>query len=68
MTVGGTGDVLAGVVSAFFCLNDAFWSASAAAFVNGKAGDMCFEEMGYNYTAVDVIKKIPFAIKECLNL
>jgi len=66
MTVGGTGDVLAGITAAFFTLNDAFWSASAAAFVNGKAGDLCFEEMGYNFTAMDVVRKIPFAIKECL--
>ncbi|RLI74594.1 bifunctional ADP-dependent NAD(P)H-hydrate dehydratase/NAD(P)H-hydrate epimerase [Archaeoglobales archaeon] len=66
MTVGGTGDVLAGVVAAFFSLNDAFWSASAAAFVNGRAGDLCFEELGYNYTATDVIKKIPIVIKSCL--
>lgn len=67
MTVGGTGDVLAGIVGAFFALNDAFWSASASAFVNGLAGDMCYEEMGYNFTAVDLLDKIPMAIKKCLE-
>ena len=67
MTVGGTGDVLAGIVGAFFALNDAFWSASAGAFVNGLAGDICCEEMGYNFTAVELIEKIPIAIKRCLE-
>ncbi len=67
MTVGGTGDVLAGVVGAFFALNDAFWSASAGAFVNGLAGDICLKEKGYNFTAVDLLDKIPTAIKFCLD-
>jgi NAD(P)H-hydrate epimerase len=67
MTVGGTGDVLAGVVGAFFALNDAFWSASAGAFVNGRAGDICLEEFGYNFTADDMLKKIPKAIKESME-
>ncbi len=67
MTVGGTGDVLAGIIGSFFVFNDGFWSASAGAFVNGLAGDMCFEELGYNYTAMDLIKKIPLAIKKSLE-
>jgi NAD(P)H-hydrate epimerase len=67
MTVGGTGDVLAGIIGAFFALNDAFWSASAGAFVSGLSGDLCFEEKGYNFTAVDVIDRIPIAIKRCLE-
>ena len=67
MTVGGTGDILAGISAAFLCLSNAFWSASAAAFINGLAGNLCFEEFGYNYTAMDVIKKIPTAINRCLQ-
>ncbi len=68
MTVGGTGDVLAGVCGAFFAIeDDAFSSASASAFVTGLAGDLCFREKGYNYTAMDVIKKIPDAIKFSLD-
>jgi len=31
------------------------------------AGDICYEEMGYNFTAVDLIDKIPEAIKRCLE-
>ncbi len=67
MTVGGTGDVLAGIVGAFMANCDPFRSACAAAFVNGRAGDLCFEEMGYNYTATDVIRMIPKALKEALE-
>ena len=39
MTKGGTGDVLAGLVAAFYAKNDAFLSASAASFINKKAGE-----------------------------
>ncbi len=67
MTVGGTGDVLAGIAGAFLALSDAFWSACASAFVNGRAGELCFDELGYNYTATDLIRKIPIAIKEALE-
>ncbi len=67
MTVGGTGDVLAGITGAFFALNDAFWSACASAFVNGRAGDLCLDNFGYNYTALDLIRMIPKAIKESLE-
>lgn len=67
MTVGGTGDVLAGVCAAFFCNDDAFHAACAAAFLNGFAGDLCFEKYGYNYTATQLIEEIPIAVKKCLE-
>lgn len=38
MTVGGTGDVLAGVVAGLFCQLPAFDAACIGAYVNGKAG------------------------------
>ncbi|MCS7122313.1 MAG: NAD(P)H-hydrate dehydratase [Archaeoglobaceae archaeon] len=68
MTVGGTGDVLAGVVGAFMCNDDAFHAACASAFLNGFAGDMCCEKIGYNFTAMDLINEIPKAIKKCFEL
>ncbi len=65
MTVGGTGDVLAGVAGAFFAINDdPFKAACAAAFITGIAGDMCLEEKGYCFTAMDVIEMLPYAIKK----
>ena len=67
MTVGGTGDVLAGVCGALLCNDDAFHAACAAAFVNGYAGNICFEKFGYNYTAVDLIKALPKAFSYCIE-
>jgi NAD(P)H-hydrate epimerase len=67
MTVGGTGDVLAGVCGAFLALNSPFRAACSAAFINGLAGDLCFEEKGYNFTTTDVLERLPEAIKKCLE-
>jgi hydroxyethylthiazole kinase-like uncharacterized protein yjeF len=64
MTVGGTGDVLAGITGAFFAVSkDPFKAATAAAFVNGAAGDLAFEEKGYGLLATDVLDRIPTVIK-----
>lgn len=68
MTTGGTGDVLAGIVGALLALgNTPLRAASAGAFLNGLAGDMVREEMGENFTALEVAKKVPFAIKWVLE-
>jgi len=37
MTKGGTGDVLAGLVAALYCKNEAFLSAEAGSFINKKS-------------------------------
>jgi hydroxyethylthiazole kinase-like uncharacterized protein yjeF len=64
MTVGGTGDVLAGVTGAFLAVSfEPFKAATAAAFVNGAAGDLAFEEKGYGLLATDVLDRIPTVIK-----
>ncbi len=62
MTVGGTGDVLAGIVGALFALNGAMDSAENGAFINGAAGDIAFTEKGYGLIATDIIEKIPETI------
>lgn len=64
MAVGGTGDVLAGVVAALYCVNPAFEAAAVAAFVSGAAGDLAFKEKGYGLLATDVIYYIPYVMKE----
>jgi NAD(P)H-hydrate epimerase len=65
MTVGGTGDVLAGITGAFFAISsDPFKAATAAAFVNGTAGDLAFNEQGYGLLATDVIEHIPKVIND----
>jgi len=60
MTVGGTGDVLSGIVGAFLAQGaDPFEAAVAGAFVNGAAGDFVFEEKGYHMVASDLLEWIP---------
>jgi len=64
MTVGGTGDVLSGLCGAFASTgNDLFDSASAAAFLNGLAGDNAFKKKGYGLIASDLLEEIPLILK-----
>lgn len=65
MTKGGTGDVLAGLTAAFACKNDLFLAASAAAFVNGLAGDRLKKKVSYYFNASDLVGEIPKTIKWC---
>jgi len=59
MTVGGTGDVLCGIVGALFTRNYGFISGCCGAYINGYAGDMLVNEKGYYYTPLDLIEYIP---------
>lgn len=64
MTVGGTGDVLAGIVGAFLAQGaQPFDAAVAGAWVCGRAGDLCFREKGYWFVASDLIDKLPTIFK-----
>jgi NAD(P)H-hydrate epimerase len=64
MTVGGTGDVLSGVVAAMLSKNkNPVQAASAAAFVNGKAGFLAQKKYGLHIVATDLLDFIPFVIK-----
>lgn len=65
MTVGGTGDVLAGTIGAFLSQGtETFRSAVAGAFICGRAGDLCRKERGYEFMASDVIEKLPTVFEE----
>ncbi|MDD1678051.1 MAG: NAD(P)H-hydrate dehydratase [Methanomicrobiales archaeon] len=59
MTVGGTGDVLAGVTAALFCRLPAFEAACVAAYANGKAGEVAQAKYGDGMTASDMLSWIP---------
>ncbi len=63
MTVGGTGYVLAGVTASFYCRTTSLRSAVAAAFVNGRAGDLVYPEKDFGMVATDVVEKIPAAMR-----
>lgn len=66
MTVGGTGDTLAGIISGLLAQNrDTLLSASAGTFLNGFAGDLAYEKYGISLLATDLIECIPDAIKKC---
>ncbi|MHA2057742.1 MAG: NAD(P)H-hydrate dehydratase [Candidatus Thorarchaeota archaeon] len=59
MTVGGTGDVLTGIVAALLAIDEpAFRAAAAAAFISGVAGEMAFDERGDHIVATDCIENI----------
>nr|WP_319538967.1 NAD(P)H-hydrate dehydratase [uncultured Methanospirillum sp.] len=59
MTVGGTGDILAGVCGALFAVLHAFDAACIGAYVTGSAGEIITEQMGYGLTAQDLLPVIP---------
>lgn len=62
MTVGGTGDVLAGIAGALFARHDAFDAACLAAFINGRAGDMAYDKYKTGLIATDIIEEIAGAM------
>jgi len=64
MTVGGTGDVLSGVVGGFMAQQtEAFEAAVAGAFINGAAGDFVKSEKGYHMMPTDLLDWIPKVIE-----
>jgi NAD(P)H-hydrate epimerase len=68
MTVGGTGDVLSGIVGALLAQqSDPFEAAVAGAFINGAAGDFVFEEKGYHMVATDLIERIPQILNDPMS-
>jgi len=68
MTVGGTGDVLSGVVGALLAQKvDPFEAAVAGAFVNGAAGDFVAGEIGYHLVATDLIDWIPRVLDDPMS-
>lgn len=64
MTVGGTGDVLSGLVAAMLSKNRRpVEAASAAVFVNGRAGVLAQKKNGLHIVATDLVDLIPMAMK-----
>ena len=60
MTVGGCGDTLAGVCGALLARGiNIFETAQAAAYINGKAGEIAAKKLGEGMMATDLIEAIP---------
>ena len=65
MTVGGTGDSLAGICGGLLAKGIApFLASRMAAFANGYAGNLAFEETSYGMMTTDLIEKIPRVLKD----
>jgi NAD(P)H-hydrate epimerase len=65
MTVGGTGDVLTGIVGALLAKKVSPYNAARiGAMTNGYAGDLAFSDIGYSIGPVDVACKITDTIKK----
>ncbi len=68
MTVGGTGDVLSGIVGTFLAQGvNPFEAAEAGAFINGAAGDFVRREKGYHMVPTDLIEWIPRVIDDPMS-
>jgi len=64
MTVGGTGDVLSGLVAGMLSKNrNALESAAAATFINGLAGKAVQKKLGLHMTSMDLLDEIPTVMK-----
>ena len=62
---GGTGDVLAGLITGLAAQMDPFDAASLGVYLHGIAGELARSEVGeYGLTASDVVDKIPAAFRQ----
>ena len=64
MTVGGTGDVLSGIISGVLSRNrNPLESSAAAAYLNGLAGKFVQRKIGIHMVATDLIDALPYISK-----
>ena len=65
MAVGGSGDVLAGMIAALLGQGlDAMTAAACAAWIHGAAGDACAASLGmYGMLPTDMLDQIPRLMK-----
>ena len=68
MTVGGTGDALAGICAGLLAHGlNSFDAACLGAFINGLAGERAFDEKGNGFSATDLVSYIGGVIKDGLR-
>lgn len=63
MTVGGTGDVLAGLTAGLLAKMASFEAALVAVHLNGIAGNLAYRKTGLHMIATDLLESIPAAMK-----
>lgn len=65
MTVGGTGDVLSGLVAGLLAKGMSPFDASiAGAYINGSSGNLAYKRLGLHIVPTDVIDEIPSVMKK----
>jgi NAD(P)H-hydrate epimerase len=64
MTVGGTGDVLSGLVAGLLAKGmNPFNASVAGAYINGSAGDRAYRRIGLHMMPTDIVDEIPSVMK-----
>lgn len=63
MTVGGSGDVLAGLATGLLARMRPFDAAIVAIYINGLAGTLTFRKLGLHMIATDLIDNLPIVMK-----
>ena len=64
MSVGGTGDILAGLITGFISKMKPFEAACLGVFLNGKAAALAEKKLGPNILATDLLDTFPEIIKK----
>lgn len=68
LTVGGSGDVLAGVIASMIAQKvDPYDACKIAAYIVGYTGDYLFKQKEYCYSATDIALELPFTIRQILQ-
>lgn len=62
LTKGGSGDVLAGLLAALYCKNDALTSCLVASYINKKAGQSLFRRQGVYYNSSDLVQAVALTL------
>lgn len=67
MTVGGTGDVLSGIIAGLLSKGlSGFDAGCLGTFINGAAGNQAFSQFSYGLLATDILDLIPVILKNYL--
>ena len=64
MTVGGSGDVLSGLISGFLTKNNSFESSILGLFFNGLAGVNLYKKLGLHIMASNLLEELPLVMKD----
>jgi ADP-dependent NAD(P)H-hydrate dehydratase len=64
MTVGGTGDILSGLITGFRTKYESVDSCLLGLFFNGKAGLTVSSKIGFHMLASDLLTELPYIMKE----